>query len=154
NGCAQPERRVIKCAAFKILRIRSMEGCPYRTHHHSGESPPMTRHTLLLPICSLLLINCGGGSHRNQTGDGGGDANKDTGTGHDTGSGNADTKPAMDAHDAGVVVDAGSTVDTNPAIDAPDGGSVADTASEHAMDTAPATYTVGGTVTGLSGSGL
>jgi len=124
----------------------------------------MTRHTLLLPICSLLLINCGGGSHRNQTGDGGGDANKDTGTGHDTGSGNADTKPAMDAHDAGVVVDtgtadtnahdAGSTVDTNPAIDAPDGGSVADTASEHAMDTAPATYTVGGTVTGLSGSGL
>jgi hypothetical protein len=100
----------------------------------------MKRHILLLPICSLLLMNCGGGSHRTQTGDAGRDATGDTGTQPDVRADVADTKPATDTHDGGT--------------DAHDGSTVTDTASEQPGDTTAATYTVGGTVTGLSGSGL
>ncbi len=100
----------------------------------------MNRHILLLPICSLLLMNCGGGSHRTQTGDAGWDATADTGTQHDVQADVADTKPATDTHDGGTVTHDGSTV--------------TDTASEQPGDAPVATYTVGGTVTGLSGSGL
>jgi hypothetical protein len=85
------------------------------------------------------MINCGGGSHRTQTTDGGGDASADTGPKKDTGT-DITSKP--------------DTADTKVATDAHDGGTVTDVAIEHSNDTPAATYTVGGTITGLSGSGL